>query len=279
MGVTITVLCENSVERVSPAGLLGEHGFACHLATPYGKFLFDTGSGLSLLHNARRLGVDLSDLQGIIISHGHYDHTGGLEQVLQETGPVPIYAHPDLFTRRFSSLDGESRQIGLPWQQAELEQMGAVFEFSRNAREIVPGMILSGEIPRLSAAETGDPRLMAYSEQGAQVSDPLYDDQSLFIHSEQGLVILLGCAHAGLINIINHAAAVTEQTKFYMVLGGTHLKFCSEQQMMATVHRLAEANVKRIGAAHCTGLRGAYVLAESFGDRFFSASVGTTVTL
>lgn len=274
MSIRLTVLCENSVDRVSPYGLLGEHGFACHIQTPEGAFLFDTGGGMTIMNNAELMQIDLSRIMGIMFSHGHFDHTGGLKQVLEKTGNVPIYAHPDLFSERYSNNGGKTRDIGIPWPRTELEQLGARFILDSSPQEVAPGLTLSGTIPRIHHEETGDPNLLVMTAQKTQVADPLEDDLSLFINTPKGLVILLGCAHAGLMNIIDHAIQVTGQDKIHMVLGGTHLKFCSEEQMSATLDRLDELKIDRIGASHCTGLRGARRLAERFGERFFSASVG-----
>ena len=279
MSIRLTILCENSVDRVSPYGLLGEHGFSCHLQTSAGNFLFDTGGGMTIMNNAKLMGIDFKKLQGIMFSHGHFDHTGGFKQVLEETGKIPIYAHPDLFSAHYSKNSGKMHNIGVPWPQPELEELGASFTFSSTPYEVAPGLLLSGEVPRVSKVETGDPNLLSLSESGGEVSDPLSDDLSLFINTEKGLVILLGCAHAGLLNIIDHAIQVTGQKKIYMILGGTHLKFCSDEQMTATLNRLEELDVDLIGASHCTGLRGARMLAERFGERFFSASVGTEIDI
>jgi len=279
MSIRLTILCENNVDKVSPYGLLGEHGFACHLQTPAGNFLFDTGGGLTIMNNAQLLGIDFTKLQGIMFSHGHFDHTGGLKQVLEKTGEIPIYAHPDLFSEHFSQNSGKLTKIGVPWPRAELEQMGAEFIFSAEPYEVAPGLTLSGDVPRLSAVETGDPNLLSIDKSGQQVPDPLHDDLSLFISTDKGLVILLGCAHAGLINIIDHAIKVTGQNKIYMVIGGTHLKFCSDEQMEETLNKLEELNVEKIGTSHCTGLRGARILADRFGDKFFFASVGTVLDI
>jgi len=279
VSIRLTILCENSVDRVSPYGLLGEHGFSCHLQTSAGNFLFDTGGGMTIMNNAKLMGIDFKKLQGIMFSHGHFDHTGGLKQVLEETGKIPIYAHPDLFSAHYSKNSGKMHNIGVPWPQPELEELGASFTFSSTPYEVAPGLLLSGEVPRVSKVETGDPNLLSLSESGGEVSDPLSDDLSLFINTEKGLVILLGCAHAGLLNIIDHAIQVTGQKKIYMILGGTHLKFCSDEQMTATLNRLEELDVDLIGASHCTGLRGARMLAERFGERFFSASVGTEIDI
>lgn len=278
MSIRMTILCENSVDSVSPYGLLGEHGFACHLETPVGAFLFDSGGGMTIINNGEKLGIDFSQLQGILFSHGHYDHVGGLKQVLKKSGPLPIYAHPDLFNERYSRNSGNLVNIGVPWPRADLEALGATFHFHSAPYEVVPGLTLSGEVPRINPVETGDPNLVI-PKAGGYDTDPLKDDLSLFISSDQGLVILLGCAHSGLLNIIDHALTVTGQDKIHMILGGTHLKFCSETQMEATLSRLEELRVDRVGASHCTGLRGARRLAERLGDRFFSASVGVRIEI
>ncbi|SHJ88169.1 7,8-dihydropterin-6-yl-methyl-4-(beta-D-ribofuranosyl)aminobenzene 5'-phosphate synthase [Malonomonas rubra DSM 5091] len=277
MSLKLIVLCENSVERVSPLGLLGEHGFACHLQTDHGNFLFDTGGGQTIINNSDKLKIDLSDLQGIIFSHGHLDHTGGLPQVLERCGKVPVYAHTDLFVKRHSSNGNQLREIGLPWSQSELEAQGAEFKLSLRPVQIAPGLTLSGEIPRVSKFETGDPNLIIIGENGDCCCDPLADDYSLFIHSPKGLIILLGCAHAGVLNIIEHACHVTKQPKVHMLIGGTHLKFSSPEQLAATLDRLEEVDIDRIGVSHCTGLKAAQKISERFGDKFFYASVGCEI--
>jgi len=278
MSLKLTVLCENSVDRVSPLGLLGEHGFACHLQTDNGNFLFDTGGGQTIINNSDKLKVDLSDLQGIIFSHGHLDHTGGLPQVLKRCGPVPIYAHTDLFVKRHSNNGNQLRDIGFPWSQEELAAQGADFRLSREPQQVAPGIILSGEIPRVSPFETGDPNLVTVEENGTFCCDPLADDASLFIDSPKGLIILLGCAHAGVLNIIEHACAITGKQKIHMLLGGTHLKFSTPEQLAATLDRLEEIDIDRIGVSHCTGLKAAQKIAQRFGDKFFYTSVGCEMT-
>lgn len=274
MSVKLTILCENCVEKASPYGLLGEYGFSCLVETGDGSYLFDTGGGLTIINNAARLGIDLSRLDGIILSHGHFDHTGGLKQVLEKTGPIAVYAHPDLFSRRFSSHGGPIRNIGIAWDQKELEALGADFQLAKDPVKIAEKVLLSGCVPRVNPHETGDSRLLIEGAEGKHVSDPLEDDLSLILRTDKGLVLLLGCAHAGLINIIDHAVAVTGEKRIHAILGGTHLMYSGKDQLKATMDRLENAEVTHIGASHCTGRNGALALAERFGERFFSATVG-----
>ena len=278
MSLKLTILCENSVQRVNPASLLGEHGFACHLQTSSGNYLFDTGSGSGLLHNSQLLGIDPGELRGLILSHGHSDHTGGLQQLLKVTGKLPIFAHPDLFLRRYGSNGGQLRSIGIPWQQTELEQLGADFHLAASAQQINPQLMVSGQIPRRDGPTT-DPNLILIDSEKQTTPDLLNDDQSLIINTDKGLVILLGCAHAGLLNIIEHAISLTGQRKIHLLLGGTHLKFSSEQQLETTLTQLEDWQIERFGAAHCTGLHQSQRIAERFGERFFFASVGTEIEI
>lgn len=279
MSIKLTILCENCVEKASPYGLLGEYGFSCLVETAVGRYLFDTGGGLTIINNAERLGIDLSRLDGIILSHGHFDHTGGLKQVLEKTGSVAVYAHPDLFTRRFSSHGGPIRNIGIAWEQKELELLGADFQLSKDPDKIAENILLSGCVPRINPYETGDSKLVIEIAEGKHGSDPLEDDLSLFLCTDKGLVILLGCAHAGLINIIDHAVAVTGEKRIHAVVGGTHLMYSGKDQLKSTMDRLERDNVTHIGASHCTGRNGALALAERFGERFFSATVGSCLEI
>ncbi|WP_303722397.1 MBL fold metallo-hydrolase [Malonomonas rubra] len=279
MKIRLTILCENSVERVSPAGLLGEHGFSCHLQTEQGDYLFDTGAGQTILLNSDKLNIDLTKLQGIFLSHGHLDHTGGLRQVLERTGPIPIFGHPDIFQIRHSRNGNQLRAIGIPWHKEQLETLGAIFHLDRSPQQVGTQLTLSGEVPRCNEFETGDPHLIILDEQGKEIPDPLADDLSLFIDSPNGLILLLGCAHAGVLNIIEHARKVTGQDKICMLIGGTHLKFSNTEQLEATLDRLEELNIAKIGVSHCTGLRQAQQLADRFGERFFNASVGQKIVV
>jgi 7,8-dihydropterin-6-yl-methyl-4-(beta-D-ribofuranosyl)aminobenzene 5'-phosphate synthase len=277
MSIKLTILCENSVEKPSPFGLLGEYGFSCLIETARGNYLFDTGGGQTISNNAERLGVDLSKLDGIILSHGHLDHTGGLKQVLEKAGATTVYGHPDLFSTRFSDHADVPRDISIPWSRTQLEALGAGFQLSTEPMIINSQLITSGTVTRSNVVETGDPKLLALGEQGTNVCDPLEDDLSLFIRSDKGLILLLGCAHAGLMNIMDHAFNVTGEKRIHAIIGGTHLMFSTEAQLKATMDRLAAANVAHIGASHCTGRNGTLALAARFKERFFSATVGASL--
>lgn len=275
MKIRLTVLCENSVGR--PNGTIGEHGFSCFIETPTRNLLFDTGNGAGILRNSDVLGRSLASVQTVILSHGHYDHSGGLTDVLGRTGPIDVVAHPGIFAERYWVGEHERRAIGIPVTRAHFEALGARFLMQRHFCEVVPGVFFSGEIPRNSPFETGDPHLMSMSDAGTLIADPFPDDACLVIESAKGPIVLLGCAHAGLVNTLQQVKAITGYDRFYAVIGGTHLAPASDEQFAGTVRALRAFGVERIGVSHCTGLPRAAQLHAEFGGRFFFASVGSTL--
>lgn len=274
MTIRCTILCENSVP--SQFGLIGEHGFACHVETPEGCYLFDTGQGQGLLTNARILQKDLRQLRSIILSHGHYDHTGGLPDALHQTGPIDVFGHPSLFDQRYRATGKLQRFIGSPHRREYLEALGARFCLESRWQQLGPKVYLSGEIPRETAFEKGDAKMSAITADGERLSpDPLNDDLSLVIKASSGLVVLLGCAHAGLINILRHVLRQFPGQRIHTVLGGTHLDFADDSQFEQTLAALDEFGLERLAVSHCTGLSRAAQLQVRFGQRFCFGSVGT----
>ena len=234
MPTKLTILCENSVGR--PFGVIGEHGFACFIETEAGNVLFDTGQGLGVCNNAAVLGKNLASIQAISISHGHYDHTGGLPQVLDRTGPVPVYGHPDIFVSRTWSDANTTRYVGMRHRREYLESLGAQFQLSRQPVEISQGVYLSGEIPRNNDFERPDPNMTLYPQGTMAVCpDPISDDLSLVVDSDKGLILVLGCAHAGMINVFNHVLKTFGRDRIYAVVGGTHLGFAQPAQFDETL--------------------------------------------
>lgn len=271
----VTVLCENSVGPIS--GTLGEHGFSA-LVEPstLPPFLFDTGQGMTLLHNADRMNKNLSTISSVVLSHGHYDHTGGLLPLLKQYGSKTVYAHPFIFKPRYRLKDtGESYPIGMAETRENLEAAGAIFDFSTEFRTIGDGIYLTGSVPRNSSFETGDSGL--YCDCNGDEIDQTFDDQSLVLESERGLLLVLGCCHSGIINTIEYVASKLGRHDIYAVIGGTHLGFCDHKQLEQSITELKKYGVRKIAASHCTGFAAAARLFEAMPQQFQPAMVGYSI--
>ncbi len=244
------------------------------------RILFDTGQGQGLLANSIILGKDLGSVDSIVLSHGHYDHTSGLPQALQVRGEVPVFAHPDIFLDRYWSRAGEKRHIGIRFKRSWLESLGCRFEFKTGFTEIYPGIYITGQVPRTTDFEPPDPNMKIPGDApGEMVQDQLRDDLSMVVDTQAGLVVILGCAHAGLVNILKWCSQNLPERPFHTVIGGTHLGFAGPEQFEKTLSALHQFEIKRLGASHCTGLENGSKLYCALGERFFHASVGVTVTI
>jgi 7,8-dihydropterin-6-yl-methyl-4-(beta-D-ribofuranosyl)aminobenzene 5'-phosphate synthase len=274
MTTRITILCENLVGKLVGSG---EHGFSAFIETDKGNYLFDTGSGRSIVGNSLTLNKDLKSIRKIFLSHGHYDHTGGISEVLKLKGKVDVHAHPHVFLDRIAVLKEEDREtkrfIGIRYKKRYLESLGANFVFNTDFTEVEKGLFLTGEVPRQTNFEKADPRLFSEMD-GAMTNDLFLDDQSLILDTNKGIVLILGCAHSGMINIIHHVIRKMEKEKFHAILGGTHLDFLTPEQLEESIKSLKRMEIGKIGVSHCTGMKAAFRLQQEFGDQFFYGCVG-----
>jgi 7,8-dihydropterin-6-yl-methyl-4-(beta-D-ribofuranosyl)aminobenzene 5'-phosphate synthase len=221
---------------------------------------------------------DLSRVEGVVISHGHYDHAGGLLPLLQEYGPHKVYGHPSIFRARHRVKDtGECLPIGIPHTRSELELAGADFDLATEFREIAPRTYLTGEVPRATVFETGDHGL--FCDCTGQEADDTPDDQSMVLETDKGLVVIAGCCHAGLINTLEHVAYSLGRRDVFAVIGGTHLGFCGQEQLERTISALKGWGVQKIAASHCTGFAASARLSREMPKEFQVALVGYTLEI
>ena len=273
----ITVLVENTA---GGRGLLAEHGLSFWIEIGSRRILFDTGQSDILLHNAQILGIDLSTVDGVVLSHGHYDHVGGLETIVEAAPAVPVYLHPKALEAKFARSGGQAREIGM--ERAIMEMVEShihcgLGSLTNGPVEILPGVWATGEVPRRSSVEdTGGP---FYGDASCTEVDELLDDQALVLEAGDGLVVVLGCAHAGVINTLDYVRELFPDQPVKMLLGGMHLVRASRARITHTIEAIHRHNVRQIGPAHCTGSEATRELWNALPQKCFVCNVGTQITL
>jgi 7,8-dihydropterin-6-yl-methyl-4-(beta-D-ribofuranosyl)aminobenzene 5'-phosphate synthase len=274
MHIRVRTLSENSVSWL---GYLGEWGLSILVDVDDDTVLVDTGGGFVAAHNSLVMGVDLKKIGTLLFSHGHEDHTGGLIPLLKlREKPLEIIAHPDMWASKYwKDADGENyRYIGVPYPREQAESLGAKFRISPEPQWITDSIVSSGEIPMVTAYETIDTNACVKTPEGFG-PDPLNDDQSLFIKSEKGLIVISGCAHRGIINTILHGMKITGCDECFAVIGGTHLFGAPESRLDRTIEDLKKVGVQKLGVSHCTGPYAGAVLQQAFKEKFFFNLAGT----
>ena len=270
--IVITVLVENSVRGRE---LMAEHGLAFHIQAGPESLLFDTGQSGLVVQNARRLGVDLSRLRAIALSHGHFDHTGGLHAVWELAPGAELYAHPAALGPHFAYIpDGTTRDVGISAPNlAGVRAHTPPPHPTQTPTEVLKGFFLTGEIPRTTAFEDMDLHFVL-NEAGTR-PDPIPDDQALFFDTQDGVVVLLGCAHSGVVNTLRHIRRLTDHRPIHAVFGGMHLLAAGPERMARTVEALRELGIQRLGPAHCTGAAATARLWSEFPQVCTVCSVGS----
>ena len=274
----LTVVMDNMVPFGASKPLVGEHGYSLLIEISGKRVLLDAGQSAAVVSNLSLLGVHPDELDAIVISHGHFDHAGGLVSVLQHRSrPVAVYGHSGLFTKRYSVSGNKRRYIGIPNTKDELSGLGAKWHLAEESGEVVPGLIFSGSVPRHTAYEQGDSKLVVGGGCGGDCQDNIEDDTSLYYRNQKGLVVLSGCAHAGLVNTVEHGFAVTGANRLLGWVGGTHLGPVGIEQQTKTLEQIEVYAPQFIAASHCTGFAMMTELSRRLGERFVSGMVGQVI--
>lgn len=275
MSLKITTLIENMAEESGK--LAFEHGFSVLVETEEKKILFDTGQSGAFVGNADLLGIDLESVDMVVLSHGHYDHTGGVPKLLPRIRKkCPVYVGKEFFYPKYKRLeDGSYKYNGNPFEKELLtakDSRAELHYIEENVTRISDSLVLFKNFKRTNAFEKVNPKFFVKREQGYE-QDLFPDEIVLGVRTENGLVLIAGCSHVGIINILEH---VKQETKIPVtaVLGGTHLVEANEERLQKTVDALKEYGVQTIAVSHCTGEDGMQILRREFPEGFVLNNTG-----
>jgi 7,8-dihydropterin-6-yl-methyl-4-(beta-D-ribofuranosyl)aminobenzene 5'-phosphate synthase len=268
----ITCLVNDSVMLYSK--FWGEHGLAFLIETDTDTVLFDTGTSPEILaHNLEILNRDLSQVHNIVLSHGHTDHTGALDWALARTENPRLIAAPGVFTERFSTLDGSFSSIGMPLSRAEVEERSKL-TLTEETFTIAAGIALTGDVPRRNTYELPDRRMMV-KQDDSYVVDTFIDDRSLVLDTPDGLVLLAGCCHAGIINTLDYVRS-TFNRPVVAVVGGIHMKGAGQERIERTIETIQRdyPTIVHFYLNHCTGDEAVRAFEQAFGERVSACPAG-----
>lgn len=264
--MNVYILSDNKLVETRPKNLLGEWGFASLIEVDGELILFDTGKKV-VNPNAQLMGAPLKQVDKVVISHGHYDHTTGLLDVLRILS-AEVYLHPHAWLPRYL----KEEYIGMPYRKEEVESLAGVVEHEGPV-EVVKNVWALGEIPRKHEGGKLNSHII---KDGEKVEDGILDDQALAVKTRNGVVLLLGCCHAGLRNTVEYAEEVTGD-EIRNIVGGTHLISLKSNEI-TELGKWLDRKVDFIAPCHCTGFKAEVILSSILGEKFESIGAGSVLS-
>ena len=274
----VTVAMDNNIPISAPLPLTAEHGAAFLIEIDDRTVLYDTGQTGAVTGNIALLGKHPQTLDTVVISHGHYDHVGGLPAALEAAPGATLWLHPAATERKFSRApDGRGRRISTDFMEAGAFGPARVVRRVMEPTEVVPGVWATGTIPRTNDFEdVGGPFFL---DEDCTRPDPILDDMALFLPDADGVSVVFGCAHAGVVNTLDHIFRQTGNRPVRALVGGLHLLNASPTRMEQTVRHLRALAPQRMGFCHCTGARAVHRLWSEFPEAAHEVHVGTSLVL
>jgi 7,8-dihydropterin-6-yl-methyl-4-(beta-D-ribofuranosyl)aminobenzene 5'-phosphate synthase len=272
----VTIIVNNISET---SELKSEHGLSIWVEADERKFLFDTGQSDILIHNAEQLGIDLATADSLILSHGHYDHTGGVEPVTDRNSSIAIYCNSGVFIPRYSrQSDGRMKPIGITKKSSEaLHKASGNIHWVDKPIMLADDIGITGPIPRVTDFEDTGGNFF-YDLEGTK-PDTVSDDLAVWLQTSKGLCVLTGCCHSGLVNTLKYISSLTGQASVHSVIGGFHLLNASSERMENTCEYLHDSDVNWIVPCHCTGENAVEYLRSQFNDRIQSGRAGSNIII
>ena len=272
----ITTLIENELDK--DQSLNWEHGISYLIQTEGKKILFDTGQSGEFINNAKKLDIDLSDLDYVVISHSHYDHSGGLKKLIQSYQPnFKLILGQDFFKGKYS-LEGDIyRYTGSDFDQEYLHKKGIEVEFVEDIKYITENIMVITNFKRDPQYENTNETMYIKEDEEYKLDD-FKDEVSLVVNTEKGLVVIVGCSHPGIVNILEEIRRKTGK-EIYQVLGGLHLMKEDDEKINNIIDYLKEREIKKISACHCTGKQGETMLSQQMEEEFQRNSTGDILVI
>lgn len=257
--------------------MVAEHGFACLVETGDKKILFDTGQGQALMNNMQHMDI-AKDIDMLVFSHGHYDHTGGLTRYLKELSEYTseIYASKHLFDEHYKEVDSGYSYLGIGTERSEVEKLYNL-HLNENKVEIADHIILSGPVKRFE--EFNADKLLCARVDGEYGKDMFRDEQYLVIRAEKGIHVVTGCTHCGAVNMLKDIREKFPDDKLLSVTGGLHMFRSTEEQTEHVIKFLEAEDVESINTGHCTGLDAAIQMKNRLGERVTITKAGMVIQL
>lgn len=257
-----------------------EHGLSIYIEIDNKKILFDTGQSGDFIENAKKLKVNLKELDYVAISHGHFDHSGGLERLIKEVNPnFQMYLGNGFFNKKYSLReDGDYSYLGNPFDEDFLVKNAVKFKYVEDdITNLTENLMVFTNFQREERFENTNPFM--YLKDGEDyIKDEFLDEISLGINTSKGLVVIVGCSHVGILNIINTIESKTG-LRIYGIIGGTHLVKEDDEKINSIIEYLREKEIKLIGACHCTGKQGETMLGQQLEENFINNNTGDVLII